>query len=386
MSSGRRQRVGHAHRELAGLEAEAERHRLAGRVLARVGQPFLGRPERDLADLLGQRPRRAGDGEVHGRVAGRLVLPGQRGQLIGQRRRVLAQGQDGPAGRGQALPGQRPGPVDALDRLGQFGVVRGQRGRGQQALGGLQVDRHRGQRVGQHVVDVAGDPGSFGERGRVRLGLAGAAGLGQHVLGLLGPDQELAAGQAHAPEPGEGERVTQQHPGGRPGGQRRDQEPGDGLSQDPERQFGPEPDARAEGRGAADGERRAVRRQPDQHAAHAAHRHQAADRQRRRRGRRASRRSRPGADRASVTAIATWRGSPVPRPRAGQGHGDEHDDKAEAPDEVGHPGDVDRAGARGRVRPRRETEHAFAPGLAFQPGVAGITVARGGREVPARAG
>ena len=72
-------------------------------------------------------------------------------------------------------------------------------------LGGLQVDRHRGQRVGEYVVDVPGDPGPFGQRRGVRLGFAGPLGLGQHVLGLLGPDQICTAGQGHAPQAGVGE-------------------------------------------------------------------------------------------------------------------------------------------------------------------------------------
>ena len=86
--------------------------------------------------MFGRPPRLAGDGEVHRHVTDHTVLTGQRGQLIGQRGRIVTQGEDGPPGGGQALAGQRAGPVDALDRLGEFGIVRRQRVRRQQPLGG----------------------------------------------------------------------------------------------------------------------------------------------------------------------------------------------------------------------------------------------------------
>ena len=72
----------------------------------------------------------------------------------------------------------------ALARSGSSG---GQRVDGEQPLGGLQVHRHRGEGVGEHVVDVTGDPGPLGQRGRLRLGLVRPAGLREHALGLLGP-------------------------------------------------------------------------------------------------------------------------------------------------------------------------------------------------------
>src|ERR671935_108084 len=42
-------------------------------------------------------------------------------------------------------------------------------------------------RVGETVVDLAGEPGPLGERGGLRLGLPGAAFGVQRALGLLGP-------------------------------------------------------------------------------------------------------------------------------------------------------------------------------------------------------
>jgi len=61
--------------------------------------------------------------ELDGQVAGLAVLGGQGRQLGGQRLGVVAQGQHGPPGRGQPLPGQAAGPGDAVDGLGQLGVA-----------------------------------------------------------------------------------------------------------------------------------------------------------------------------------------------------------------------------------------------------------------------
>jgi hypothetical protein len=273
----RRQRIVHPDGDLARLEPEAERDRLAGGVLAGVGQRLLRRPVRGQAGLRRQRPGRPGDGEVHRHVTLGAVLLGQRRQLVGQRCGVIAERQNGPAGRRQTLPGQRAGPGDALDRLGELGVSGRQCIGGQQPLGGLQVHRHRRERVGEDIVDVTGDPGPLGERGRLVLGLPGPANLGEHALGLLGPDEELAPGQAGGPQSDEGKRVPQQRAGRRAGDQPGHQEGSHRLRRDAQRCLGAQVDRRAEGSHAANGDGGAVRRKPSQHATRRPHPDQARD-------------------------------------------------------------------------------------------------------------
>ena len=93
----------------------------------------------------------------------------QRAQL-GQGRQLLA------AQRADRLPGiGQPG-------LGQLGrpVDRGPQGFADrfpagQLAGALQLDGQPGQRVGEHVVQLPGDPAALGQRGRGGLGLPGVS-------------------------------------------------------------------------------------------------------------------------------------------------------------------------------------------------------------------
>ena len=53
-----------------------------------------------------------------------------------------------------------------------------------QSLGGLQVHRHGGERVGEDVVDLAGDPGPLGERRRLGFRRVRPPRLLERLLGL----------------------------------------------------------------------------------------------------------------------------------------------------------------------------------------------------------
>ena len=170
-----RQRVDHLHRDLGRRELQAEPDRLARRVLARVGQRLLGGPVGGQGRLGGDRPRRPGHGEVHGQVTVGLVLPGQGGELIGQR------GARHPAGPGwhAARP---PGPRGRTRLPGRCtrspwparGAPRGRRPAIPLRPEGSPTPPRASGRARR---GSAGNPGPLGERGRLGLGFPGPAGL-----------------------------------------------------------------------------------------------------------------------------------------------------------------------------------------------------------------
>ena len=140
---------------------------------------------------------------------------------------------------GQPFAAQR---ADGLPRVGQPGL--GQFGRpfdgGAQAVAdlfaagqlarALELDGQGGQRMGEHVVQLAGDAGPFGERGRGGLRLAGVLELGHEQFGAVlalpaAPDELADHRQQQAQQHGGEERLGrvglgQAHGHGQRGGDR----------------------------------------------------------------------------------------------------------------------------------------------------------------------
>ena len=108
-----------------------------------------------------------------------LVAVDQRRELGERRQRVAAQGADGLAGVGEPGLDELAGAVDrvAQTRRGVFAV-------GELARP-LQLDRGAGERVREHVVQLAGDPAALGDRRRAGLLIARVLELGQQQLGLV---------------------------------------------------------------------------------------------------------------------------------------------------------------------------------------------------------
>ena len=195
-------------------ELKATADRLPRRVLARVGQRLLRGPVHGQADLRADRARRAGHGELDRRVAvGAVLRPascspaGRAADTASPRSARMAR-----RASASALPGEGAGALDALDRLGEFRAPAGSSPSSPSAA--CEVHRHGGERVREHVVDLAGDPRPLGQRRRLRFRGVRPAGLFQRLFGLLGAQQVGAAGQAERPQPDE-------RPGSRPACRRR---------------------------------------------------------------------------------------------------------------------------------------------------------------------
>ena len=145
-------------------------------MFAYVSQALLGHPVQGELDRRAKLGGLAGLG-VPGRDAGvGLERPGQRGQLVRAGELVVAEHADGPARLVQAALGQL---VRAVDGGSQPTV--GRVGQGEQPRA-LELDDQPGQRVGQHVVHLAGQPLPFGQRSRPQFGVAGLLHLGQQPL------------------------------------------------------------------------------------------------------------------------------------------------------------------------------------------------------------
>jgi hypothetical protein len=103
----------------------------------------------------------------------------------------------------------RPALASSADRsiAARRGSLTASRPPGQLA-GALQLDGQAGQRVGEHVVQLAGDVAAFGQRGRGGLGLPRVPELGQQQLGPV-----LALAAAPDELAGHREQQAQQHRG-----------------------------------------------------------------------------------------------------------------------------------------------------------------------------
>jgi hypothetical protein len=200
-------------------------------VLGRVDQGFGRGPGDGHLSLGRQQAGLAADGEAHGDAVPELVVGAELGQALRQRQRLPAQGLDGPAGLGQPVIGHPLRLPQGRHRL--FLVVPF----GQEGPGDLDLQSQGPQRVGQHVVDLAGDPGPLVQRRHPGLLLPQLIGLGQQhgrLLGLHAAGAQVAAddqaedqaerGSEHDPGPGVG------HHGGYLGGG--DAEPGDRVPGD----------------------------------------------------------------------------------------------------------------------------------------------------------
>ena len=156
-------------------------------MLGGVGDRLLGDAQKRQAGGRGERVWLAADRQRAGAVVE------QRGERIWQRRRVGPQRSDRPARLGQPLVNEPPGVGEQAQRAVDVVAL------GQHRLRGLYLDPERAQRVGQDIVDLAGDPRALVQRGGA-LGLElGPAGLGEQRLGLLGlgpVDALVASGQS----------------------------------------------------------------------------------------------------------------------------------------------------------------------------------------------
>ena len=74
----------------------------------------------------------------------------------------------------------------------------------------LELDRQTGQRMGEHVVDLARDPRRLLQARRAQLLLVRALGLGQQQLGLLGPLRATGGCSTREQHGGKPERVGEQ--------------------------------------------------------------------------------------------------------------------------------------------------------------------------------
>ena len=76
-------------------------------------------------------------------------------------------------GAGEALANEFGGALNRGPHLGACLLVLGE------LAGALQLDRRTGQRVREHVVELAGDPGALADRGCCQLTLARVLELGE---------------------------------------------------------------------------------------------------------------------------------------------------------------------------------------------------------------
>jgi hypothetical protein len=108
-------------------------------------------------------------------------------QGLWQRQGVLTQCVHGAPGLADAVHSERAGPADGRGGLFVAAVVA-------QCVGQVQLQCDPGQRVAEHVVDLAGDPGTFDQRRLACLGLAGALGLLGGELGAVQGVESVSIG------------------------------------------------------------------------------------------------------------------------------------------------------------------------------------------------
>ncbi len=126
-----------------------------------------------------ERQRLAGDHELAGHAGVGPERVGQRRQPVGAEQLVAAQRADRAARLVQAAGGEVVCALERTDHLGVGVAVAGDEPRA------LELQRERGQRVGEHVVHVAGDAAALGLGRRLGLGLLGLAQLLDELLGAV---------------------------------------------------------------------------------------------------------------------------------------------------------------------------------------------------------
>jgi hypothetical protein len=149
-------------------------------VLGRVHQRLLRSPGEGEPGIGGQRAGITDDCERYLGAMTALVIRAELGQSLRQRRCLAAQGMDRPAGLGQAVGGH---PASLFEELHCPRLVVGV---GEDGLGELNLKSERAQRVREHVVDLAGDPGPLVQGRRPGPLLAQLLRPGGQSLCLLG--------------------------------------------------------------------------------------------------------------------------------------------------------------------------------------------------------
>jgi hypothetical protein len=198
---------------------QADLHGLMRRMLGRVDERLLRGPGDRQPGIGRQWPRRAADLKGHPGAVAALVSRAELGQPVGQRQGVAAQRVHGPAGLAKPVGGHPLRLVQDLDRPRLVMLV------GEHGPGGLDVQRQGAQRVREHVVDLARDPGALAQCRHRRLLLPQLVRLGQQHRRLLGPEPVIAPVEAEQ-QPGEqGGRVPDESPDVRAPGQRERLEP-----------------------------------------------------------------------------------------------------------------------------------------------------------------
>jgi hypothetical protein len=138
---------------------------VARRVAQRVRERLLRGAVERKARVGGQRPRLALDLQVHVEVE--PAEAGDESRELVDRSRVAPQRADRAPGIGEALPRELHRARESLPDGGRGTVAAGEQPRA------LELDRPCRQRVGKHVVQLARDAAALGDRGGVRLGVAG---------------------------------------------------------------------------------------------------------------------------------------------------------------------------------------------------------------------
>ena len=183
---GRRHPVGCASRSSTVSEvwsvavAEHDGRGRAGRVAGDVGERLLGAAVEREARVRRKRARAALDRQRH--VGVRVVSEGRRRATRAARRSGSSSPRSAPtACRAFARPSRTSSPARSI-------AARDLRAR-LLALGelarALQLDRRTGERVGEHVVELARDPAALRHRRRPQLLLAGILELGEQQLGRV---------------------------------------------------------------------------------------------------------------------------------------------------------------------------------------------------------
>jgi len=174
---------------------QAYAHRLVRGVLGRVDQRLLRGPGQGEGGIGRQRTRLAADLEGHPGAVTALVVRAELGQPVRERPGLAAQGVHGPAGLVEPVGGQPASLAQQLHRLYLVMLP------GEDGLGGLDVQSQGAEGVGEHVVNLPGDPGALIQRCHLGLLLAELIRLGEQGRRLL--DLHLTGAQVVPDHPGD---------------------------------------------------------------------------------------------------------------------------------------------------------------------------------------